>query len=141
MNRVDVAYSLITKENKTKILMVKNKDNNSWTLPGGAVEKGETLKQAAIREVKEETGYEVNVFGIVAVNECIFEDRQEHAVFFTFNGEITNGHERIERPEEITEIAWKDINEAEQLMPYYEEGIRILINKNIEIPYTDQGRR
>jgi len=56
MNRVDVTYSLITDNSKTKVLLVKNVGNGSWSLPGGAVEKDETLEQAAIREVKEETG-------------------------------------------------------------------------------------
>ncbi|WP_168928845.1 hypothetical protein [Paenibacillus dokdonensis] len=35
MHRIDVVYSLITNEAKTKVLMVKNKDNERWTLPGG----------------------------------------------------------------------------------------------------------
>ncbi len=44
-------------------------------MPGGAVEEGETLEQAAIREVYEETNLLVNIKDIVAVNECIFQDR------------------------------------------------------------------
>lgn len=139
MKRVDVAYALITKENKTKILMVKNKDYDNWTLPGGAVENGETIEQAAIREVKEETGYDVKVGGIVAINECRFEDRQEHAVFFTFEGMILEGSEAIERPDEITEIAWKELHEADRLLPYYKDGVaKLLIHS---IPYFDQGKR
>jgi 8-oxo-dGTP diphosphatase len=49
MRRVDVAYVLIYKENEEKILMVNNV-GAGWTLPGGAVEKEETLEQAAIRD-------------------------------------------------------------------------------------------
>lgn len=53
MLRVDVAYAFIYKEDE-KILMVNNQ-GGSWSLPGGAVEQGETLEQAVIRETKEET--------------------------------------------------------------------------------------
>ncbi|WP_239693175.1 NUDIX hydrolase [Bacillus haynesii] len=55
MERVDVVYSFA--EENGNILMVKNKKNQSWTLPGGKVEAGESLTEAAAREMKEETGY------------------------------------------------------------------------------------
>ena len=59
MKRVDVAYVLLYDEQENKVLMVKNKGEQSsyYTLPGGAVEPGETLVEGAIREVKEETGF------------------------------------------------------------------------------------
>ena len=50
MIRVDVVYAFIYKEDEKKILMVNNK-GGGWSLPGGAVEQGETLEQAVIREV------------------------------------------------------------------------------------------
>ncbi|NBD28193.1 NUDIX hydrolase [Paenibacillus glycinis] len=40
MQRVDVTYCLITDSSKTKVLMVKNVDHDSGSLPGGAVEQG-----------------------------------------------------------------------------------------------------
>ena len=45
MKRIDVAYALILNESEDAVLMVHNADNNSWTLPGGAVEPDETLAQ------------------------------------------------------------------------------------------------
>ncbi|MGZ9584010.1 NUDIX hydrolase [Paenibacillus marinisediminis] len=123
MQRIDVVYSLITNDSRSKILMVKNKDNESWTLPGGAVEKNETLEIAAIREAKEETGLDIKVFGIVAVNEYINEGKNEHIVFFTFRAEIVSGIEEIIRPDEILEIEWIDLEQADILMPYYKEGL------------------
>lgn len=78
MIRVDVAYSLITDPTNSKILMVRNVDDSSdrWSLPGRAVERGEALDQAAIREAKEETGLDIKVHGIVAVNECKFPKKK-----------------------------------------------------------------
>lgn len=140
MRRVDVAYALILDDTSPKILMVKNKGNASWSLPGGAVEKEETLDQAAIREAKEETGLDVKVQGIIAINECIFEKKQEHAIFFTFRAEVIGGSLELVRPHEISEIAWMDVDKAGELIPYFKDGIRSLVEGN-EIPYYDQGRK
>ncbi|MGD0032885.1 NUDIX hydrolase [Paenibacillus illinoisensis] len=140
MRRVDVAYALILDDTSSKILMVKNKGNSSWSLPGGAVEKEETLDQAAIREAKEETGLDVKVQGVIAINECIFEKKQEHVILFTFRAEVIGGRLELIRPHEISEIAWMDVDKADELMPYYKDGIRSLV-QGTEIPHYDQGRK
>ncbi len=46
-----------------KILLVKHKDYNRWTQPGGHIEKGEIPEEAAIRETYEETGIKVKILG------------------------------------------------------------------------------
>ncbi len=140
MQRIDVVYSLITNDSKSKILMVKNKDNECWTLPGGAVEKNETLEVAAMREAKEETGLDVEIFGVVAVNEYMKEEKNEHVVFITFRAEISGGVETIIRPDEIIEIAWIDLEQADILMPYYKGGLSKIVNRDIEITYFNEGR-
>lgn len=140
MKRVDVVYALITNEAKTKILMVQNKDNDTWSLPGGAVEKNETLQTAAIREAKEETGLDIEVYGIVAVNEAKLVKHDEHAIFFTFRASIIGGNQEIVRPDEIGEIQWIHLEQADELMPYYKEGLREIVRRNIDITYHDEGK-
>lgn len=137
MQRVDVTYSLITNNSKTKVLMVKNV-GSSWSLPGGAVEEDETLEQAAVREVKEETGLDVKVFGIVAINECKFKKSQNHVIFYVFRAEVIGGEETIQRPEEISEIAWIDVGKVDELMPIYKYGFQRLIAGD-EIAYINEG--
>ena len=137
---MDVTYSLLTDNSKSKILMVHNIDRDSWSLPGGAVEPYETLEQAVIREAKEETGLDIKIFGLVAINECKFEKINEHAIFFTFRAEIIGGNEEIVRPDEISNISWMDIKKAEELMPYYKEGLRKLFEGN-EVTYTNEGNK
>jgi len=62
-----------------KVLLVKRAkepDGGRWTIPGGAVELGETVREAAAREVREECGIEVEVGPVVGVVDAIFSDEE-----------------------------------------------------------------
>ncbi len=52
-----------------KILLVKQKvnDTRNWSLPGGKLEQGETLEQGIVREIKEETGLEVEILKMLYI--------------------------------------------------------------------------
>ena len=136
MKRVDVAYVLLLDEDEKNILLVKNKGEGPsyYTLPGGAVEKGETLEEAAVREVKEETGLEVQIDGVFTISEAFFEERGHHAIFFTFIGKIIGGEITISFPEEIEEVSWIAVEEAEQYVHLSDEFTG-LIHKKITVPY------
>ncbi|MDF2671965.1 MAG: hydrolase [Clostridiales bacterium] len=55
---------IINDENK--VLLVKN-PRKGWEFPGGIIEPGETLPQGLIREIKEETGVDVEILNIVGI--------------------------------------------------------------------------
>lgn len=114
--RVDVAYVLILDDTHEQVLLVQ--DNGYWSLPGGARESGEMLEQTAVREVKEETGLDVTIGGIVHVAERFI--RADHTLFVTFRGVIIGGHVGSTDPE-IGEIGWKTIAETERLVAYYRD--------------------
>lgn len=139
MKRIDVAYVLIQDEETSKVLLVYNGDSECWTLPGGAVEKNETLEKAAIREAKEETGYDIETKGIVSVNELMNESKKEHLVFVTFKAHIIGGKEQITLPDEIAVIEWVDLETADERVPYYLKGVSGL-TQCTPVDYWDEGR-
>lgn len=49
------------------LLLMRRSDNGRWGLPGGYVEKGETVTAAAVREVEEETGVRIGVGRLIGV--------------------------------------------------------------------------
>jgi 8-oxo-dGTP diphosphatase len=53
-----------------KFLMVFNPERNGWEMPGGKIEKNEDVKDAAIREFLEESGYEVDIVSVRNLNHC-----------------------------------------------------------------------
>ncbi len=68
--KIDVRAAVIS---ENKILLVKER-GDGWTLPGGWVDPGESPSEAAVRETKEESGYDVNAARLMAIY-----DRDRHA--------------------------------------------------------------
>ena len=66
-NSIAVAVSAFVQDDQGRILMIRRTDNGLYSIPGGQVEPGETLTQAAIRETKEETGVNIDVTGLVGL--------------------------------------------------------------------------
>lgn len=66
-NSIVPAASAIVADAEGNILLHRRSDNNLWALPGGAMEIGETLGEAAVRETREETGLEVEPEYIVGI--------------------------------------------------------------------------
>jgi len=74
-----------------KILLTQREDFETWILPGGGVDEGESVAQAAIRETKEETGLDVDLTKLVGIYFRKSEIFNDHIVLFAANpigGEI-----------------------------------------------------
>jgi len=59
--------SVLVRDEDGRVLLLRRTDNGLWTIPTGGLKKGETIRQCAIRECREETGIEVEVTGLVGV--------------------------------------------------------------------------
>ena len=87
-----------------KILLTKREDFEVWCLPGGSLEEGESLAEGAIREVKEETGLEVELTRLVGVYSRIGGGMHDvHAVLYT--AKPIGGELRLQ-PNETIEVAY-----------------------------------
>jgi 8-oxo-dGTP pyrophosphatase MutT (NUDIX family) len=58
-NSVVPSVVAIVQDDQGRILMIHKTDNDKWALPGGGHEIGESIAETVVREVKEETGYDV----------------------------------------------------------------------------------
>ena len=62
-----------------------------WLLPGGGVDYGETIEEALVRELKEETNLDVVVDRPVLMNDSVPPDRHRHVLNIYFTARITGG--------------------------------------------------
>src|SRR5207245_7159421 len=79
--------ALIVNKDGRILLTKSHKWFDKYTLPGGHIEVGETMKEAVIREVKEEVGLDVEVAEMLLMQEAIFTEefwKRRHFIFFDF---------------------------------------------------------
>ncbi len=70
-------------DDEGRLLVIRRSDNDNWALPGGAMDCGETIVEAAVRETKEETGIDCEVTGLVGIY-----TNPRHVILYTSNGEV-----------------------------------------------------
>jgi 8-oxo-dGTP diphosphatase len=78
-------------EQDGKILLIDRSDGLGYTIPGGIVRHKETVEQCVLREVREETGYNVNITGLVGVYSSLKRDPRFRAVAIAYKGFIVSG--------------------------------------------------
>ena len=72
--------------------------------------------------------------------EDILESKfNEHACFFTFRAVITGGSCYLSRPEEIGAIQWVELEQADDLLPYYQNSLQDIVRNTERTMYVNQG--
>jgi ADP-ribose pyrophosphatase YjhB (NUDIX family) len=117
------------------ILMIRRTDNDNWAVPGGAIDLGESVAQAAVRETVEKSGIECEITGIIG----IYSD-PKHVILYTSNGEVRQEFSIVltARPlrgeptpsSESSEVRWVPVSETVGYT--MDQSMRIRVNDYLD---------
>ncbi len=110
-NSLVPSTTVAVRDEAGRLLLIHKIDNDFWALPGGGMEIGESIAEAAVREVAEETGLAVELTGLVGIytdpgHVMAYDDgevRQEFSV--CFHARVSGGEPR-EDGSETKEVRW-----------------------------------
>jgi ADP-ribose pyrophosphatase YjhB (NUDIX family) len=105
---VSVAAAIV--DESGQVLAVRRRDNGHWEPPGGILELHETIQAGLVREVREETGLEVEPQALSGV----YKNMRRGIVALVFRCRIVGGEPRPTR--EALEVSWLNPDEVRNLM-------------------------
>ena len=112
-----------------RLLMVHRADNDLWALPGGGHELGESIEDTVVREVKEETGIDVEVTGLVGLytnpaHVMAYDDGEVRQQFsLCFRARVLGG--QLANSPESKAVRWVPIGEVDALNIHPSMRLRI----------------
>jgi ADP-ribose pyrophosphatase YjhB (NUDIX family) len=118
------AYAVITDDQGRMLLPHWNEPpHRGWTMPGGGVDPGEHPDDAAVREVFEETGYHVELDGVLGVDSFMIpgaervhaSGRPMQALRIVYRAHVTGGELRVEEDGTTDGVAWHTPQEIDAL--------------------------
>jgi len=107
-----------------KVLLIKRRNEpfkGRWALPGGFVEYGETVEDAVLREVKEETGMDAEIKKLVGVYSDPSRDPRGHTISIVF---LLEGKGDVMAGDDAVEAKFFDLNELPPLAFDHEKIIK-----------------
>jgi len=128
-NSLVPAASAVVTDGEGRVLLQRRRDSGLWALPGGVMEMGDSLPGAAVREVREETGLEVEITGLVGTytdprHVIAYADGEVRRQFnVCFTARITGGRPAIS--DESTELRFVDPQEARALPMHPTQRLRL----------------
>ena len=121
--RIIAAGAVVTRDNNgvTEYLLIYRGYRDDWTFPKGKVDPGEHIISAAIREVREETGFAVQL-GIPLPTATYLKNNLQKDVFY-WHAKLLAG--TFAKNEEVNEIKWQNFEKTRKLLSY-EHDVEIL---------------
>jgi 8-oxo-dGTP diphosphatase len=130
------AYAIVVDDRDRILLALWNEPAEPlWTLPGGGVELTESVEEAAVREVREETGYDVALTRLLGVDTVVVppeartvdRDRWFRGIRVVFAATVTGGLLRHEQDGTTDEARWIPLSEVPELarVELVDAGLRL----------------
>lgn len=136
---LNIIASCCVKDNDRILLVQENKNEvkGLWDLPGGKVKPTESIEQAAIREIMEETGYNIELDSLLLIQNYI--TLKGELLIIYFNAKLLNKKQKEYKKEEIKNVRWFTIDEIKKISKKEIRGgdgiDRILFNIEKKIQY------
>ncbi|MFI0422292.1 NUDIX domain-containing protein [Spongiactinospora sp. 9N601] len=128
-NSLVVGVSVAITDEQGRVLLQRRTDNGLWALPGGGMDLTESVPEAGRREVKEETGYDVEISGMVGLytdarHIIAYSDGEVRRQFnVCLTGRIVGGEMTISG--ESTELRWVSGAELDALPMHPTQRLRL----------------
>ncbi|MCK4444302.1 MAG: NUDIX domain-containing protein [Thermoplasmata archaeon] len=122
-----------------RVLFQRNVECDEFALPGGHIEKGETVKQTLIRELEEETGLKISAGKLVYLNENYFEQAGEevHEIGFYFLSSVVGDvPEKIVSREGHIDFWFFDMNEV-AMRDVYPTFLRTVLPEDVKKNFSE----
>ena len=132
---------IIIKDDSLLLCKHRKQDREYWVFPGGHLEYGETLREAAVRELEEEASATIEPDKLVLIHESIPPNRHRHIVNLYFTASITSGTPQLGTDPIITEVSFIPKQQLTQITIYPDiiPHILRLWDSNFELPVLNLG--
>jgi 8-oxo-dGTP diphosphatase len=98
-----------------EIAVIHRNRYDDWTLPKGKLKKDESWQAAALREVREETGYDATILGFAGAIAYLANDKPKVVRFWHM---MAVGEPASELDDEVAEVAWLSVAAASDRLQY-----------------------
>lgn len=133
---IEAAGGIVINEKKEFLMIFRN---NTWDLPKGKIDPGETIEEAALREVREECGFTSLSLGEQVQNTYHIYEHKESQILKVTYWFLMYSDQKLLTPqleEGITDLCWKSVSDMKEVFENTYPNIKILIS-NLDLGPVD----